>query len=27
VEPDARWTTSVAARYDEFLDVTGLGRP
>jgi xylulokinase len=27
VEPDARWATAVAARYDEFLDLTGLGRP
>jgi xylulokinase len=27
VEPDARWSPAVAARYDEFLDLTGLGRP
>jgi xylulokinase len=27
VEPDARWVGAVADRYDEFLDVTGLGRP
>ena len=27
VEPDTRWSPAVAARYDEFLDVTGLGRP
>ena len=27
VEPDARWSSAAAARYDEFLDLTGLGRP
>ena len=27
VEPDARWSSAVAARYDEFLDLTGLGHP
>ena len=27
VEPDARWVPAVAARYDEFLELTGLGRP
>ena len=27
VEPDARWVPAVATRYDEFLDLTGLGRP
>src|SRR4029453_6108512 len=27
VEPDARWSPAVAARYGEFLDLTGLGRP
>jgi xylulokinase len=27
VEPDPRWSSAVAARYDEFLDVSGLGRP
>ena len=27
VEPDARWSAAVAARYDEFLDLTGLGLP
>ncbi len=27
VEPDPRWAPSVAARYDEFLELTGLGRP
>jgi xylulokinase len=27
VDPDPRWTPAVAARYEEFLAVTGLGRP
>ena len=27
VEPDARWSSAVAARYDEFLDLTGLRLP
>jgi xylulokinase len=27
VEPDARWGSAVATRYDEFLELTGLGRP
>ena len=27
VEPDARWAPAVATRYDEFLELTGLGRP
>lgn len=27
VEPDSRWSPAVATRYDEFLDLTGLGRP
>jgi xylulokinase len=27
VEPDARWAPAVAARYDEFLELSGLGRP
>ena len=27
VEPDARWAPAVATRYDEFLDLTGMGRP
>jgi xylulokinase len=27
VEPDTRWAPAVAARYEEFLDLTGLGRP
>ena len=27
VEPDARWSPAVAARYEEFLEVTGLGHP
>jgi xylulokinase len=27
VEPDARWAAAVAARYEEFLELTGLGRP
>jgi len=27
VEPDARWAPAVAARYEEFLELTGLGRP
>jgi xylulokinase len=27
VEPDPRWSPAVAARYEEFLDLTGLGRP
>jgi xylulokinase len=27
VDPDPRWAPAVAARYDEFLAVTGLGRP
>jgi xylulokinase len=27
IEPDARWTPAVADRYEEFLDLTGLGRP
>ncbi len=27
VEPDARWAPAVAARYEEFLDLTGMGRP
>ena len=27
VEPDARWSSAVAARYDEFLDLTALGHP
>jgi xylulokinase len=27
VEPDARWSPAVAMRYDEFLDLTGLGHP
>src|SRR6266508_5599094 len=26
VEPDARWAPAVATRYDEFLELTGLGR-
>jgi xylulokinase len=27
VEPDGRWAAAVAERYDQFLDVTRLGRP
>jgi xylulokinase len=27
VEPDARWAPAVAERYEQFLDLTGLGRP
>jgi len=27
VEPDARWRPAVAARYEEFLDLSDLGRP
>jgi xylulokinase len=27
VEPDARWVPAVAARYEEFLELTGLGHP
>jgi xylulokinase len=27
VEPDARWSPAVDTRYDEFLDLTGLGHP
>jgi xylulokinase len=27
VDPDPRWAPAVAARYEEFLAVTGLGRP
>jgi xylulokinase len=27
VEPDARWAPAVADRYEQFLDLTGLGRP
>src|SRR2546423_15273998 len=27
VEPDARWAPAVAGRYDEFLELSGLGRP
>jgi xylulokinase len=27
VDPDARWAAAVAARYDEFLELSGLGRP
>ena len=27
VEPDARWSSAVAARYEEFLDLTGLRLP
>ena len=27
VEPDARWAAAVAERYEQFLDLTGLGRP
>ena len=27
VEPDARWSSAISARYDEFLDLTGLGHP
>ena len=27
VEPDARWAPAVATRYEEFLELTGLGRP
>jgi xylulokinase len=27
VEPDPRWVDAVADRYEQFLDLTGLGRP
>jgi xylulokinase len=27
VEPDARWAPAVAERYEQFLDLTGLGHP
>jgi xylulokinase len=27
VEPDARWASAVAERYERFLDLTGMGRP